>query len=287
MASEPNQEELCFVIGPIGDPDTDVRRHADWLLHGIIEPIFADHFPNFRVQRADHMVSPGSISFQVIGQLMHARLVIADMSFNNANAFYELAIRHAMQLPTIHMILKGSTIPFDLAHLRAIFFSTEWPEHVASAKTQLKATVEEVMQPGFQVDNPITHAKVLFALREQATPEVRALIDEVTALRGRLDGLGGRLDGLERSISSNRGAASTAIYALTGYPTGLTGVSSFGAAGDLSGRPSLPLGVSAFGVAGDLSGRPLPPRGLGAHEVHGEKFEPPFAPEDKKKRNDE
>jgi len=29
--------KLCFVIGPIGDAGTETRRHADWLLKGIIK----------------------------------------------------------------------------------------------------------------------------------------------------------------------------------------------------------------------------------------------------------
>jgi hypothetical protein len=44
--------KLCFVVGPIGDEDTDQRVHADWLLEGIIEPVVAD-FPGFVVTRAD------------------------------------------------------------------------------------------------------------------------------------------------------------------------------------------------------------------------------------------
>src|SRR5262245_55045578 len=41
-------------------------------------------------------------------------LVIADLSRHNANAFYGLAIRHVIRLPTIHMIHKGWKLPFDV-----------------------------------------------------------------------------------------------------------------------------------------------------------------------------
>ena len=48
----PDGEKLCFVVGPLGDDGTDVRVHADWLLDGIIRPVF-DEFPEFQVKRAD------------------------------------------------------------------------------------------------------------------------------------------------------------------------------------------------------------------------------------------
>jgi hypothetical protein len=108
-------EKLCFVIGPIGDEGTETRLHADWVLKAIIQPVFNEYFRQFRVERADQIVAPGSINSQVINRLLDAPLVIADMSLHNANAFYELAIRHMKQLPTIHMIRAGDKIPFDVA----------------------------------------------------------------------------------------------------------------------------------------------------------------------------
>src|SRR5258707_8067405 len=96
-------KKVCFVIGPIGDPGTEIRRHADWLLEAIIDPVFEAHFQDFTVQRSDKISEPGSISSQIINLLHTAELVIADMSRENANAFYEMGIRHMKRLPTIHM----------------------------------------------------------------------------------------------------------------------------------------------------------------------------------------
>jgi len=81
--------KLCFVIGPIGDEGTDFRIHADWLLEGIIQPVLSE-FPEFNVKRADHDARPGLIDAQMINDLLNAELVIADLSFSNPNAFYEI-----------------------------------------------------------------------------------------------------------------------------------------------------------------------------------------------------
>ena len=44
------------------------------------------------------------ISRQIIEHIMHARLVIADLSFHNPTVFYELALRHMTGKPTIQVI---------------------------------------------------------------------------------------------------------------------------------------------------------------------------------------
>src|ERR1700735_4412770 len=134
---------LCFVIGRSGTPASDKRRHADWLLKGIIKPVFKEHFPRYNVVRADEIMQQGNISSQVINRLFDADLVIADMSLENANAFYELAIRHMKRLPTIHMIRAGEEIPFDVFPYRAVQFSYNDPSELEAAKTELRSGVEE------------------------------------------------------------------------------------------------------------------------------------------------
>lgn len=186
--SDTNQSDkkLCFVIGPIGDDGTDVRQHADWLLDGIIIPVFAEHFSDFRPERADKIGEPGMITSQIITRLMEAPLVVADMSLHNANAFYELAIRHMVRLPTIHMIIKGSKVPFDVAPHRAVPFSIAHYQDVVQARTDLKAAVEEAIKPSFQVENPITHARGRLELERHATPEMKVLMDAMESFGRRL-----------------------------------------------------------------------------------------------------
>lgn len=127
-----DDRKLCFVIGPIGDAGSETRRHADWLLQGIIQPVFVEHFQNFDVQRSDQISAPGSISSQIINRLHSAELVIADMSRENANAFYEMGIRHMKRLPTIHMYSEGQDIPFDVKPYRAIPFKYNEPHDLES-----------------------------------------------------------------------------------------------------------------------------------------------------------
>jgi|HubBroStandDraft_6_1064221.scaffolds.fasta_scaffold527833_1 hypothetical protein len=180
--------KLCFVIGPIGDDSSDARIHADWLLEGIIEPVLAE-FPGFTVRRADHDSRPGLIDAQMINDLLTADLVIADLSFSNPNAFYEIGIRHMAQKPIIHMQLATEKPPFDVSLYRAIKFSRLKYRDLSVAKEELKRAVEAVFATDYQVENPVTNARGRLRLEEHATPEIQVLLDQIRGMQGRLDRL--------------------------------------------------------------------------------------------------
>jgi hypothetical protein len=181
-------KKLCFVIGPVGDPESDPRIHADWLLEGIIEPVMIE-FPDFTVKRADQDPRPGLIDAQMINDLLNADLVIADLSFLNPNAFYEIGIRHMAQKPIIHMQLATEKPPFDVSLYRAIKFSRRKYSDIGIARGELKRTVEAVLANGYQIENPVTNARGRIKLAEHATPEMKVLLEQMRAMQGRLDRL--------------------------------------------------------------------------------------------------
>jgi hypothetical protein len=175
--------KLCFVIGPIGEPETDERTHADWLLDGIIRPVMND-YSQFLVKRADQDARPGLIDTQVINDLLNADLVIADLSFLNPNAFYEIGIRHMAVKPIIHMQLTTEELPFDVSLYRVVRFSRIKIQEIEKAKSELKGAIDAVLAPDYQVENPVTHARGRIWLNEHATPEARLLIDQYPSSSG-------------------------------------------------------------------------------------------------------
>jgi hypothetical protein len=182
-----DDNKLCFVIGPIGDEGSQERAHADWLLMGIIRPVFEKDYPDWVLERADTIDTPGMVSSQIINRLHDVELVIADLSFHNANAFYEMSIRHKVAKPIIHMIREGDKIPFDVIPHRAIKFSIALPQDQESARDRLRAAIVEATKPEFEPDNPITHARGRAEFEEHASPAMRMLADEIATLRARLD----------------------------------------------------------------------------------------------------
>lgn len=151
-------EHMCFVITPIGEDDSEQRRHANMILKNVIEPVAEEL--GLIPRRADQIDRAGLITKQIFECLAKARICVADLSFNNPNAFYELGVRHMCKLPTVQMIRKGDRIPFDVSQGRTIKVDMTdvytVMESVESAKRELRQHLRAALAPDYKgEDNPI------------------------------------------------------------------------------------------------------------------------------------
>lgn len=155
-------EKLCFVIAPIGEPDSDTRKRSDTVLKYIIEPPCQEQ--GYKVVRADKIYKPGLITMQVIEKVLNAELVVADLTEHNPNVFYELAVRHAAQKHIIHLIAKEEEIPFDLSDYRTIRVDHQDLESVENAKNEIQKQIREI-EGGAPVQTPIQVAMMVEQLK--------------------------------------------------------------------------------------------------------------------------
>jgi hypothetical protein len=110
----------CFVISPIGPEESEVREHADDVFDFIIEP--AAKRADFVAQRADHTSKSGKITEQMYDAILTDEFIIAVLTYQNPNVYYELAVAQAAARPTILLIEKGHVLPFDIKDLRVIYY---------------------------------------------------------------------------------------------------------------------------------------------------------------------
>jgi hypothetical protein len=119
MAQDMAQQKKCFVIMGFGKkPDYQSGRvlDLDKSYEYIIKPAAED--ANLDCKRADEIVHSGIIDVPMYEQLLSADVVIADISTSNANAFYELGVRHALRPYTTITIAEDKMMfPFDVSHL--------------------------------------------------------------------------------------------------------------------------------------------------------------------------
>lgn len=159
--SKRSWKTTCFVIAPIDKEGSEQRKHSDMVLESLIRRALEREWD---VIRADQITSPGMISGQVIEHLLHSALVIADLSFHNPNVFYELALRHAVGKPTIHLIRSGDSIPFDLKDFRTITIDTndkyELVAKLDTYRAEIGNHVRQSVAEGTESSNPVrTFAK--------------------------------------------------------------------------------------------------------------------------------
>ena len=206
MTSDKN----CFVIAPLGEPESETRKRSDQVLKHVIKPAVSN--AGYNAVRADEIDKPGIITSQVIQHIVNDDLVIADLTERNPNVFYELAIRHAIAKPFVQLMRKGEQIPFDVAATRTIFVDHQDLDSVAEAKDQIVDQIRELERDPSDIETPISVSLDLQLLRQSEKPEDRSLADLVAAvsdIRGdigridnRLDTIGGEegLEALRHSI---------------------------------------------------------------------------------------
>ncbi|MEL7707991.1 hypothetical protein AAG590_02880 [Citromicrobium bathyomarinum] len=181
-------KKSCFVISPIGETGSATRKRADQIYKYLIEPVLGK---DWLVERADRIAEPGIITNQIIDRLANADLVIADLSERNPNVFYELAVRHILRKPYVHLIAHDEDIPFDNAPVRAIQIDISDLDSVDAAKNELNAQVAHAMTSK-NVESPISVSLKLSEIRKSGDEDdviISSLLSEMNALRRQVSSL--------------------------------------------------------------------------------------------------
>ena len=179
MSETTTKPKTCFCIAPIGQDGSEERKRSDQVLRYVIKEALEPK--GYTVTRADEIASPGSITTQVIESIWKSDIVVADLTDHNPNVFYELAVRHAVQRPIIHMIQENQRIPFDVADFRTIHVELSL-DGAAKARKELCAHVEEV-ERGATCVTPVSLAGLMIELGKSSS-------DDKVVLRQLLEGLG-------------------------------------------------------------------------------------------------
>ena len=148
---------LCFVLMPFGTKTDGNKKEInfDTVYNSFIKPAIIE--AGLEPIRADEETSGGFIHKPMYERLMFCQFAVADLSFANANVFYELGIRHALKpFTTISIFEVGTKIPFDTAPLRTFpyVFENNEVQDVKTKITNLAGYIKEGVDAQKQ-DSPI------------------------------------------------------------------------------------------------------------------------------------
>lgn len=205
MTIDAEDKKSCFIITPIGADNSEIRRHADGVIEEVIRPLLKGDYS--KIEASHNSNKAGSITNEIINNIYEADLVIANLTYLNPNVMYEVALRHAVAKPIIHIVCGDITkdLPFDIKDYRTIFYKDDIMG-TRELKTRLLAMIEEIDTAAEAKDNPVYNAlrsKDIDNLIKKETVE-----DSPTALTNMmLKRLLDRMDRLERDTALRKNKA--------------------------------------------------------------------------------
>jgi len=132
--------KTCFIISRIGKEGSPERGNADIKLEYLFKPVLDEL--GYNTIRADQEEAPGSISRGIVDRVIKSEMAIADISDQNPNVFYEIAIRNAVQKPIIIIRLPNQKPPFDIQDTRAIAVDMSDPKIWRPAMEKIKKQIQ-------------------------------------------------------------------------------------------------------------------------------------------------
>ena len=130
--------QLCFVLMPFSAAQ---------------QPLYEDHLKptvesaGLRCQRADDIPAISLITWDIWERVNRARFLIAELTGQNPNVFYELGLAHALGKDVILLTQSMDHVPFDLKAIRCIVYEFT-PRGTQKLVTRLKATIDALMKLG-------------------------------------------------------------------------------------------------------------------------------------------
>lgn len=126
-------EPTCFVV-------MQFTEEFNILYRDVIRPTCESH--GYKVVRGDDFYTTGQIMEDVIRSIRNAALIIADVTPDNANVFYEVGYAHAINKPTILLSdRKRERLPFDISGFRTLFY-----DNTIGGKSQIEARLKQHLE---------------------------------------------------------------------------------------------------------------------------------------------
>jgi nucleoside 2-deoxyribosyltransferase len=146
-------KKTCFIITPVGGTNSEIRRHIDGVIKEAIFPVLEQL--NFQRSETVYETSiSGSLVRTIVRSIYEADLVIANLTEQNPNVMYEIALRHAVGKPIIHITSEIDNLPFDINSYNTIPYSNDMLG-ANTLKRDLKKAIEAINFENPIISNPI------------------------------------------------------------------------------------------------------------------------------------
>lgn len=196
------QKKRLFVAMPFGKREGNLEHNGNEEtvtidFDDVWRNMFRPAIPQaFEYKRADEL-SDSHIEKEYVEWLRTSDVVLADLTFGNANVYYELGVRLTIRkYGTVLVAHKGSVLPFDTRQFRIIFYETNMATKYEVFKKRLKTALSSahelespiyVYQPGLFVSY-YEDGKFPNEIISDLQNQISKLKNEKERLEGRYEG---------------------------------------------------------------------------------------------------
>lgn len=111
--------DTCFVMMPFSSP---LGSYYEKIYKPAIEKAGMTS-----VRADDELFGTGKIIDQIWSGINSAKVLVAELTGRNPNVYYELGLAHALQKPVVLVSSNEEDVPFDLNHIRVIYYDVNDP----------------------------------------------------------------------------------------------------------------------------------------------------------------
>lgn len=129
----------CFIVMPFGRHELE-ELYKEFLLPALEEC-------DLECRRGDDIFGSNAIMEDVRASIASADLVIADLTGQNPNVFYEVGIAHTLDKPVLLLSNSMEDVPFDLRHRRVLPYEYT-PIGCKRLVSKLKEHVKNMLRRG-------------------------------------------------------------------------------------------------------------------------------------------
>lgn len=189
----PPLRPICFVVMPYGKRPTGLAKPGvpteidfnELYDHALLPAIKAR---GYLAVRADHELSP-LIVVDMLERLTFSDLVLADLTLQNGNVYYEIGVRHATERHHCVLVAADWAQPlFDLAQIRQGRYPLpDGPltaEHYAKAREAIEGAIETYSRSY----SPVHQVRDAAKARPQASV-FRDMVEQLAALQAQIRAL--------------------------------------------------------------------------------------------------
>lgn len=134
-----NRKKKCFITAPIGITGSVVRKYMDEILELAIKPAMK----GYEITTPQSLCEAGIITEQIMREIAISDIMVANLTGNNPNVLYELALRQCTGKSIIMIAEMGTNLPLDLSQYRIIWYEND-KEGLLALKKRLYVMVRNI-----------------------------------------------------------------------------------------------------------------------------------------------